>query len=67
MESDRQYFARRAAEERAAASWASHPEAQRSHEVMAERYDELACAIGRREYLLGLDLYDNGGAARESH
>ena len=49
MEGDRAYFIRRAAEERAAALSAIHPDARRSHIEMAERYDELALAIGVHE------------------
>jgi hypothetical protein len=46
MEGDRAYFIRRAAEERAAAVSATHPDARRSHFEMADRYDDLAMNIG---------------------
>ena len=39
MESDRNYFARRAQEERAAAEQTSDPLAQRTHLELAEAYD----------------------------
>ena len=45
MESDGNYFARRAREERAAAMNAAHPAARRSHLEMADRYGDLAAAI----------------------
>lgn len=45
MEGDRTYFIRRAAEERAAAVNAPHPAARKSHDEMADRYDELSGAI----------------------
>ena len=57
MESDKRYFARRAAEERAAAAWATHEQARSSHLAMASRYHDLANAIERRDYVLGLDLF----------
>lgn len=40
MESDRDYFARRAAEEKSAALRAAHPRARAAHGEMAKRYDE---------------------------
>ena len=43
-ESDHDYFTRRAAEERAAAKTAGHPEAERSHLELAHRYDVAAAA-----------------------
>lgn len=54
MEGDSLYFRRRAAEERTAAKEAPHPSAQRSHLDMAERYDEIADAIGSGEVLIRL-------------
>jgi hypothetical protein len=56
VESDREYFARRANDERAAASVATHHTAELAHLALSERYEELALAIARREYALGLDL-----------
>jgi hypothetical protein len=58
MEADTIYFARRASEERAAAARADHPSAQEAHLALAERYEDLVAAIDRRNYALGLDLYD---------
>jgi hypothetical protein len=43
-ESDHDYFTRRAAEERAAAESADHPEAERSHLELAHRYEAAAAA-----------------------
>jgi hypothetical protein len=48
-ESDREYFERRAEEERAAAKNAAHPFAKSAHLEMAERYEDLAAAIARTE------------------
>jgi len=59
MESDRAYFMRRAAEERAAAVSASHPGARRSHIEMADRYDELATAMGDYEGVAAADPMPN--------
>ena len=42
METDHQYFERRAAEERAAAAAATSPEARAAHLGLAERYAGLA-------------------------
>lgn len=44
IETDYEYFQRRAAEERAAAQRTDHPDARRSHLELAERYDEVAAA-----------------------
>ena len=44
MESDSQYFARRAAAEREAAMKATHPGARQAHLQLANRYDEMASA-----------------------
>ena len=49
MEGDAVYFRRRAQEERLAANRADHDTARRLHLQMAERYDELARAIGPGE------------------
>ena len=46
MKGDASYFARRALEERNAALKAPHPEAQRAHLEMAERYEDMETAIG---------------------
>ena len=43
-ESDHDYFMRRAAEERAAASESGHPDAERSHLELAHRYEAAAAA-----------------------
>jgi hypothetical protein len=48
-ETDQQYFARRAEEERAAATKASHRAAAASHLELAARYEDLANAIGGAE------------------
>ena len=56
MESDRTYFLRRAAAERAAAMSAVHPMARAAHLEMARRYEErlneLAAADGRPDLKL---------------
>lgn len=48
-ESDRQYFGRRAEEERACAASAAHPAAAAAHLELAERYGDLAGAIHHHE------------------
>jgi hypothetical protein len=58
MESDKAYFTRRAAEERILAAVALHDAAKFAHFELAARYDDLARAIARREYALGIDLFD---------
>ena len=45
--SDYDYFMRRAAEERAAGDRAEHPEAQRSHLELAQRYESAAASVRR--------------------
>ena len=45
IESDHDYFMRRAAEERAAAERADHAAAQRSHLELADRYEAVAIAV----------------------
>ena len=45
IETDHDYFMRRAAEERAAAERADHPEARRSHLELADRYEAVATAV----------------------
>jgi hypothetical protein len=57
MESDKSYFARRAAEERAAAERAPHPGAKHSHMEMALRYDDMAAATSVPENNVGLGDY----------
>ena len=46
MEGDHAYFCRRAQEERQAAMKAPHPAAREAHIELAERYNEMAAAIG---------------------
>jgi hypothetical protein len=58
MESDKQYFRRRAAEECMLAEAAPHQAARNAHIELAGRYEDLALAIARREYALGIDLFD---------
>ena len=53
MESDVEYFSRRAVEERRAAMKAAHPDARSAHLQMAERYAELAGAIEAHLVRLG--------------
>ena len=45
METDLNYFRRRAHEEREAAMKAQHASARRAHRHMADRYDELSDVI----------------------
>lgn len=49
MELDRVYFARRAAEEKAAAMRAAHPSARSAHLDLAARYSDLAEHIGHSD------------------
>jgi hypothetical protein len=56
MESDVQYFRRRALEERLAARKAAHPVARQSHLEMAAGFEELATAIVAREHRTDLHL-----------
>jgi hypothetical protein len=49
MEGDQEYFSRRSREEREAAMKAGHPGARQSHMELAQRYGELAEAIGSHE------------------
>lgn len=58
-ESDRDYFARRAREERAAAARAASEEARASHAGLAERYADLAGAFEAA----GDDIGDGGRRA----
>ncbi|MES2120272.1 MAG: hypothetical protein V4513_06800 [Pseudomonadota bacterium] len=46
MSHDREYFRRRAAEERVAAMKSPHPGARRAHLELAERYDAVAESMG---------------------
>jgi hypothetical protein len=55
MESDAIYFARRAAQERAAAIKARHPGARQAHLDIADRYDDLIAAISAHERTHGLN------------
>ena len=52
MKGDATYFARRALEERNAASKAAHPAAKRSHIQMAEHYEGMGAAIGSGKPML---------------
>ena len=54
MESDLDYFEHRASEERSAALQASHAEAQSSHTVMADRYDDLVRGIAASHEQMGI-------------
>lgn len=56
METDAVFFARRAMEERLAATTATHELARQSHLEMAERYEDLTTATIEREPSLGLHL-----------
>lgn len=47
MEADLVYFSRRAAEEKAAASRADHPNARQAHLDLAGRYEDLANALAQ--------------------
>lgn len=49
MESDADYFSRRAAEEREAGLKAAHPNARRAHLELAEAYEHRARAIRANE------------------
>ena len=49
MEADYLYFSRRAREEREAAMKSPHPTARQAHIEMADRYDDLATAIGSHQ------------------
>ena len=49
MESDADYFARRAQQQRDAALNAAHPAAHSAHIELANRYEELALAIESHE------------------
>jgi len=49
MEGDSLYFSRRGSEERKAAATAADPRARQAHLELADRYDELAAAIGSHE------------------
>ena len=66
MESDKEYFARRAASERAAAAEASHPAAQLAHSQMAARYDDMAAAIRRHDQVLGVRTAAMDGQADQA-
>jgi hypothetical protein len=45
MEADLSYFTRRAAEEKAAANSAAHPNAREAHLTLAACYEDLAKAL----------------------
>ena len=46
MDNDRNYFTRRASEERSAADKAENPKARDAHRLMAERYEKQASTAG---------------------
>ena len=54
MESDAEYFARRASQETAAADQAADAKVQTAHLQMAERYRDLARAIEKSDRRLGV-------------
>lgn len=56
METDVEYFTRRASEERAGAAKAMHELEGQSHRDIAKRFEGLVRAILARERHLGLDL-----------
>jgi hypothetical protein len=49
MRGDQSYFSRRGSEERKAAERAVDPRARQAHLDLADRYDELAAAIGSHQ------------------
>jgi hypothetical protein len=53
MEADHEYFERRATEERAAAAKAASPQARTAHFELAERYQDLAEALGEYRAKMG--------------
>src|SRR4051794_35426537 len=55
MESDHDYFLRRAAEEREAAERTAHPVARQSHLDLADRYEDVAAATSGQ--ILELKLF----------
>lgn len=57
MEHDLIYLRRRASQERSAALQAGHPRARDAHQVMAERYEDLA-GIALRQQQIHLPLVD---------
>jgi hypothetical protein len=56
METDIQYFRRRASDERTAALQAREPQVRDAHRQLADRYEDLVKAIIAREQYLGLEL-----------
>lgn len=54
MGSDAAYFTRRACEERASALHAAHPNAELAHLQLAQRYEELADAVGHWTEVTGV-------------
>lgn len=54
MESDTQYFRRRASEERSTAIQARDARVRKAHLDMAERYEDLVRAIGSHEKRVGV-------------
>lgn len=54
VESDSEYFVRRAVQETAAADKALNPQARNAHLEMAQRYRDLVVSIEKNERGLGL-------------
>ena len=54
MESDTEYFRRRASEERTAALQARDTRVRKAHVEMAERYEDFVRGISEHEQFLGL-------------
>ena len=54
MESDTQYFRRRASDERSTALQARDARVRKAHLEMASRYEDLVRAIGAHEQRLGI-------------
>jgi hypothetical protein len=54
MDGDLNHFTRRADEERTAAMRAEHPQARRSHQDLAARYEHLASTISKGEHFAGM-------------
>lgn len=59
MDGDLAYFRRRASEERTAALQSRHPEGQRRHAELAERYEDLVRAIAGKEVRTGIGASDD--------
>jgi hypothetical protein len=59
MDSDTEYFRRRASEERTAALHTRNTEARLAHIEIAERYEDLVRGIAANEQFLGLRAVDS--------